>query len=275
MPWNREDELPAPSDEPLICGVLGNGEWLLLGECWKGRDGGWFAQDCNKPLASPPTHWTWMPHPPKEARAVDPTIYVTECIGKARMMRVTDTATTVIIADPPWPHANGSRTNSGKSPKYPLMNLREIAALGEVVRGMAGENAVLYLWATTPHLPGAISTMDAWGFRYRSLHVWAKRRIAAGFWARSNAEMCLIGERGAPAAPPASLLPTTILVGDRSSHRHSAKSDDVHCIVERLWPGSHKIELFARSERPGWLTFGSDLGSILRIDGVHVTSPII
>lgn len=45
-------------------------------------------------------------------------------------MRVAGEKTTVIIADPPWPHANGSRTNSGKSPKYPLMNLREIAALG-------------------------------------------------------------------------------------------------------------------------------------------------
>lgn len=76
-------------------------------------------------------------------------------------MRVSDASTTVMLADPPWPHANGSRTNSGKSPKYPLMNLREIAALGPAVSELAGSHAVLYLWSTGPHLPGAINTVAA------------------------------------------------------------------------------------------------------------------
>jgi N6-adenosine-specific RNA methylase IME4 len=176
-------------------------------------------------------------------------------------MRVSGDQTTIIVADPPWPHANGSRTNSGKSPKYPLMNLREIAALGPAVERLAGDDAVLYIWATTPHLPGAIDTIRAWGFRYRSLHVWRKTKIACGFWARSNAELVLVGERGRPCAPNESLLAATIMdAPPEVSRLHSAKPSTVHEMVERLWPGARKRELFARRERDGWQGYGSDLG---------------
>lgn len=184
------------------------------------------------------------------------------------MSRVTDDATTILLADPPWPHANGSRTNSGKSPKYPLMNLREIAALGGVVAGLSGENAVLYLWATAPHLPGAFGVMSEWGFIYRSYLVWKKPKIACGFWARSNAEVVLVGERGRPAAPPPALLPATIFEGAPLQGRHSSKPDVVHALAERLWPSARKIELFAREERAGWDCYGSDLGHHLNPAGV-------
>ena len=116
-------------------------------------------------------------------------------------MKMRNANVTVMIADPPWPHANGSRTNSGKSPKYQLMNLKEIAALGPVVTKLAGDDAVLYLWATCPHLPGAIATIESWGFRYRSYLVWRKQTVASGYWARSDAEICLIAEKGYPQGP--------------------------------------------------------------------------
>jgi N6-adenosine-specific RNA methylase IME4 len=184
------------------------------------------------------------------------------------MTRVGGADTAVIVADPPWPHANGSRTNSGKSPKYPLMNLREIGALGPVVELLAGDDAVLYLWATTPHLPGAIDTMRAWGFTYRSLHVWRKSRLACGFWARSNAEIVLVGERGRPCAPIGSLLSPTIMEGAPEANGHSTKPSTVHEMTERLWPDARKIELFARRSRRGWESYGSDLGHKITASGL-------
>lgn len=183
-------------------------------------------------------------------------------------MRVAVKDTTVIVADPPWPHANGSRTNSGKSPKYPLMNLREIAALGPTVTRLAGDNAVLYLWATSPHLPGAIDTVSAWGFTYRSFHVWSKDRVACGFWSRSNAELCIVAERGRPAAPPASLLLTSVIEGAPEADGHSTKPSVIHALVERLWPDARKIELFARREREGWRGVGYDLGQRIHETGI-------
>lgn len=181
-------------------------------------------------------------------------------------MRCADHETTVILADPPWPHANGSRTNSGKSPKYPLMNLREIADLGPTVTDLAGNNAVLYLWSTGPHLPGAIVTISSWGFVYRSFHVWKKRRMACGFWARSNAELLLVAERGAPAAPAS--LEQTVFCGDALSNRHSSKPDWAHNTVSRQWPNAKKIELFARDVVPGWTCLGADLGTQITDSGL-------
>lgn len=184
-------------------------------------------------------------------------------------MRVTENETVVIVADPPWPHTNGSRTNSGKSPKYPLMNLREIAALGPTVVSLAGDNAVLYIWATSPHLPGAIDTVQAWGFKYRSFHVWSKVRVACGFWSRSNAELCIIAERGRPAAPPASMLSTSIIEGSPEASGHSTKQSIVHEMIERLWPEAKKIELFARRRRDGWHSYGGDLGHCINQTGIE------
>ena len=184
-------------------------------------------------------------------------------------MRALDENTTIILADPPWPHANGSKTNSGKSPKYPLMNLREIACLGEAIGALAGDDAVLYLWATGPHLPGAISTVSEWGFTYRSFHVWKKRRLACGFWARSNAELLLIAERGRPCPPRPAALAPTVMDGDPWSSMHSAKPDFAHAQIERQWPHARKIELFARQSRSGWETLGSDLGMHITHHGVR------
>ena len=183
--------------------------------------------------------------------------------------RVSDAETVVVVADPPWPHANGSRTNSGKSPKYALMNLAEIAALGPAVRQLAGGHAVLYLWVTGPHLPGGVEVLSAWGFIYRSFHVWRKRRIACGYWSRSNSEIVLVGERGRPSKPtPGSLMPSAF-DGDPADRGHSSKPDTLHGNAERLWPGAAKVELFAREAVAGWRCYGSDLGSLLTPSGVQ------
>lgn len=177
--------------------------------------------------------------------------------------------TTVILADPPWPHANGSVTNSGKSPKYPLMSLVDVESLAGTVQHLAGSDAVLYLWTTTPHLPGALQVIDSWGFTYRSLHVWRKTRIACGFWARSNAELCLIAERGRPASPTPSLLMKTIIEGAPASSRHSSKPDSIPRTIEDHWPAARKIELFARDTRDGWESYGIDVGYKITATGIE------
>jgi DNA (cytosine-5)-methyltransferase 1 len=185
-------------------------------------------------------------------------------------MRVDQEMTTVVLADPPWPHANGSRTNSGKSPKYPLMNLREIEALGDTVANLVGDHAILYMWATAPHLPGALAVISAWGFVYRSYLIWKKTKISCGFWARSNAEIVLISERGRPCAPARETLPATVFSAQPVEARHSSKPDWLHSLVEQSWPGARKIELFARTERIGWTCYGSDLGHKILPSGVTI-----
>jgi N6-adenosine-specific RNA methylase IME4 len=151
------------------------------------------------------------------------------------------------------------------------MNLREIKELRGAVAALSGDHAVLYAWATAPHLPGAIDVLSAWGFTYRSYLVWKKSKIACGFWARSNAEIVLIGERGRPCAPASATLPATVFEAPALQIRHSSKPDRLHEIIEASWPRSRKIELFARTERVGWEAYGTDLGHVIGPGGVITT----
>jgi N6-adenosine-specific RNA methylase IME4 len=48
---------------------------------------------------------------------------------------------------------------------------------------------------------------------------------------------------------------TTVLTGP--VREHSRKPEEFYHLVESLCPGS-KVELFARTERPGWAAYGHE-----------------
>ena len=58
------------------------------------------------------------------------------------------------------------------------MSLDAIKALE--VKTVLAPNAHLYLWVPNALLPDGLDVMAAWGFRYVSNIVWAKRRIDGG-----------------------------------------------------------------------------------------------
>lgn len=49
----------------------------------------------------------------------------------------------------------------------------------------------------------------------------------------------------------------------------SRKPDEMYPLLERLSPGTRKLEIFARQHnvRPGWVSLGNQL------DGVYITDP--
>jgi N6-adenosine-specific RNA methylase IME4 len=48
------------------------------------------------------------------------------------------------------------------------------------VGAVLADDAHLYLWVPNALLPGGLRVMEAWGFRYVSNVVWAKRRKDGG-----------------------------------------------------------------------------------------------
>jgi N6-adenosine-specific RNA methylase IME4 len=82
---------------------------------------------------------------------------------------------------------------------YPT-SLTEVIAARPVIE-IAAEDCLLFLWATVPMLPHALTIMAAWGFEYRSHFVWAKDRIGTGYWNRNKHELLLIGVCGKVPAP--------------------------------------------------------------------------
>jgi N6-adenosine-specific RNA methylase IME4 len=166
----------------------------------------------------------------------------------------------VILADPAWMFALRSPKGEGKSPQahYRCMPLTDIQTLP--VSQLAAPDCACIMWATAPMLPQAIDTLDAWGFTFKSAGAWAKQSPTGASWAfgpgyvyRSAAEFWLLGTIGRPAQRSRSIR--NLIVAPR--REHSRKPDQMHTDIEALFDGPY-VELFARSQRPGWDCWGNE-----------------
>lgn len=190
----------------------------------------------------------------------------------------------VIMADPPWPEQGGGKVVRGAQRHYDLMSLKDIVALP--VEPIVEDDAMLFLWVTNSYLlpkkRGALSAIDvvhAWGFEYRNKFTWTKydrdrhclQRPGLGQWTRGTDEVCLFCVRGKPAYPvdetgkriqyPNSLLqPRT---------EHSRKPAEMMIRAEMMGKAlGARLEMFARSERPGWTSIGNG------IDGADISDSL-
>ncbi len=167
-----------------------------------------------------------------------------------------------ILADPPWRYDLRSEAGEAKSPQahYACMTIPQIAALP--VHQLAGSDCVLWMWATAPMVPQALSVMAAWGFRFVTMGTWAKQSKTGRAWAfgtgyvfRSAAEFYLIGAIGRPEY--ASRRERNLIVAPL--REHSRKPDEAYEMLERLCPSAWRCELFARQRRPGWDAWGNQV----------------
>jgi N6-adenosine-specific RNA methylase IME4 len=162
----------------------------------------------------------------------------------------------VIYADPPWDYEFSRSESRSVGNHYPTMTIEELADVP--VPSLAEKDAVLFLWATSPKLSVSLNLMDCWGFDYRTCMVWVKDRIGMGYYARQQHEILLIGKRGEPALPLESDRPSSVVNAPRGEH--SAKPEVFYEIIERMYPGRSYLELFARSRRDGWISWGNQIG---------------
>ena len=167
----------------------------------------------------------------------------------------------LIMADPPWRFETWSAKGEGRSPQahYRTMTLPQIERLP--VWELAQPDCLLWLWACAPLLPQALEVMARWGFRFVTMGGWAKRTVhdkaafGTGYVLRSSMEPFLIGKRGEPR--------TTRTVRNLISaplREHSRKPEEGFAAAERLMPRASRLELFSRSDRPGWDAFGDEAG---------------
>ncbi len=113
----------------------------------------------------------------------------------------------------------------------------------------AADNCVLFLWATVPMLDQCIDVLKVWGFTYKSAIIWEKDRSGTGYWSLNTVEILLIATRGHIPAPTPGEQPPQVIKAPRG--RHSEKPAVFAEMIERLYPSTPKIELFARKARRG------------------------
>ena len=160
----------------------------------------------------------------------------------------------VIYADPPWKYGDerdGSTT--GATDHYPTMSIAELCDLPVI--DIAEDNAVLFLWTTSPLLEDSFKVINAWGFRYKSSFVWDKIRHNMGHYNSVRHEFLLVCTRG-------SCTPDNVKLFDsvQSIERteHSKKPEEFRNIIDTLYTHGNKIELFAREPADGWEVWGND-----------------
>jgi N6-adenosine-specific RNA methylase IME4 len=168
-----------------------------------------------------------------------------------------------LLADPPWRFANRTgkvAPEHRRLDRYSTMPLAAIKALR--IEDVLAKNAHLYLWVPNALLPDGLEVMKAWGFRYVSNIVWAKRRRdggpdgrGVGFYFRNVTELLLFGVRGSmrtlqPGRSQVNMIETR-------KREHSRKPDEQYELIESCSPGAY-LELFARHQRPGWVVWGDE-----------------
>ena len=174
----------------------------------------------------------------------------------------------VVLADPPWRFRTWNETNDAKSARrhYSLLEADAIASIP--VRDALAPDCALFMWATWPTIQQAFPVMKAWGFRYSGL-AWewvkfnpttGKYAFGTGYGTRKNLEPCLLGIRGAPKIGNRSVR--DFLMAPR--REHSRKPDEQYERIESMYGGPY-LELFGRSTRLGWSTWGNEVG---KFDGV-------
>jgi N6-adenosine-specific RNA methylase IME4 len=163
----------------------------------------------------------------------------------------------VLYGDPPWQYEHPLMGGSNRSIEnhYPTMTLDEICALP--VADIAHTDAVLFMWATNPKLYECMKVLDAWGFEYRTDMVWVKDKIGMGYYVREKHESLLIARRGDMPVPTTDHRPDSVVEAPRLEH--SAKPPVFYDLLDRMYPGVRKIELFGRNcaGRELWTFWGN------------------
>jgi site-specific DNA-methyltransferase (adenine-specific) len=159
----------------------------------------------------------------------------------------------LIYADPPWQYDNSGFSQSAAN-HYPTMSTDDICSLP--IGDLSADSAVLFLWGTSPLLPEALKVMMAWGFEYKAGRVWIKPHgPTIGWWVNTRHELLLIGSRGESIYP----LEKLDSVIEAPSSDHSKKPNCVYLDIEKVYPDTKKIELFARNRREGWEAWGNEV----------------
>ena len=191
----------------------------------------------------------------------------------------------LIYADPAWKSKMRSEKGYSKSPEshYNTMTFDELAALRDDIIFATAPDAVLFMWTTwgadpengIDHLQQALDLMKLWGFQRKTGGSWnkttrhGKQNMGYGYILRSATEPFIIGTRGRPRIKNHGTR-NAIFTGERPDNfndlgitissmarEHSRKPDEMIPLIENLFDGPY-LELFARTTRPGWTSWGNE-----------------
>uniref|UniRef100_A0A336K036 mRNA m(6)A methyltransferase n=1 Tax=Culicoides sonorensis TaxID=179676 RepID=A0A336K036_CULSO len=174
----------------------------------------------------------------------------------------------VIMADPPW--------DIHMTLPYGTMSDDEMRQLGIPA---LQDDGLIFLWVTGRAMELGRDCLKLWGYERVDELIWVKtnqlqriiRTGRTGHWLNHGKEHCLVGMKGNPTNLNRG-LDCDIIVAEVRATSH--KPDEIYGIIERLSPGTRKIELFGRPHnvQPNWITLGNQLDGIRLVDPELIAS---
>lgn len=159
----------------------------------------------------------------------------------------------VLYVDPPWGYEERQMGGtSSASANYNTMSINEICDLAIPV--ICKSECILFLWVTSPQLDVSFKVINSWGFKYKSSFIWDKVKHNMGHYNSVRHEFLLICTKGSM-TPFNKKLYDSVVTEPRTEH--SKKPDVFYEIIDTLYPNTNKIEIFARSKRKGWDSWGN------------------
>ena len=174
-----------------------------------------------------------------------------------------DTDYRTVVVDPPWQPTLGETWNSRMRDKAGPQRFYDTMSVPEIITccpTMASQ-AHLYIWCLTQHVDWGYEVARAWNAEPITLFTWKKPGLGAGRF-RCNTEHVLVARIGNRIGNPfgqggrhAQATMGTLFEWPRGGH--SQKPDEFFKLVETLSP-EPRLEMYARSPRPGWATWGRE-----------------
>ena len=169
----------------------------------------------------------------------------------------------VIYCDPPWQYNDSGviteNDNYGRAERhYPTMSLSQLRELS--IKEIADDNAILFMWSTSPMLTSALELVDSWGFKYKSSFVWDKVKHNYGHYNSVRHEFLLVCTKGSCTPDNVKLFDSVQQI--ERSKVHSQKPEEFRKIIDTLYTWGNKIELFARKKTSGWDVWGNQISEI-------------
>ncbi|KAL3132362.1 hypothetical protein ABBQ32_008938 [Trebouxia sp. C0010 RCD-2024] len=168
----------------------------------------------------------------------------------------------VIMADPPWEIHQDLPYGTMADDEMRKMNIKVLQ-----------DDGVIFLWVTGRAMELGRECLQLWGYKRVDELIWVKtnqlqrliRTGRTGHWLNHSKEHCLVGVKGSPQINRN--LDCDVLVAE--VRETSRKPDEMYSLLERLSPGTRKLEIFARPHnvQPGWVCLGNQL------DGTKIADP--
>jgi len=162
----------------------------------------------------------------------------------------------VFYVDPPWEYQDKLIEGYGSSEHhYKSMSINELCDLP--VKNRVAENAVLFLWVTSPMLTECWPVIKAWGFEYKASFIWDKVKHNYGHYNSVRHEILLICTKGSY-LPQNTELEDSVVSLERTEI-HSEKPPYFRDLIDKMYPTGKRIELFARGKIPDhWNRWGNE-----------------